>query len=111
MTEFNQAVSKLKEFGIINLTKEEENIILFHLSLNQNIYSIIYFIRHLRNRALVIARLKEYAIFEADLSEQELKWIEELLNGNLSIDEIVDKIRDYRNKPKQSASDSFEPKW
>jgi hypothetical protein len=104
MTAFNKIVKELKTRGISPLNKEEEQIAIFHLSLKQNIYSIVHLISHQRNRAKLISKLKELGINEGDLTEDELNWIEEVLSAGSSIDNAADEIKKARDNKRSLAS-------
>lgn len=104
MTAFNKIVKELKSRGIGFLTNAEEQIIIFHLSLRQNTYSVIHLISHQRNRMKLIARLKELGINEGDLTDDELNWIEEVLSAGGSISNATDEIKKARDNKRTLAS-------
>lgn len=102
MTPFNQVRKELKTRGITQLKNIEEQIIIFHLSIGENIYSIIALISRIRGRSILIDRLTTTGIKESDLTFAELEWIEEILsNGRVSIDDAIKEIKDARsnNRP------------
>lgn len=98
MTEFDTLVKKLKTLEISPLTKNEEQIIIFLLSLKQNSYSIIHFISHQRKRSELIATLKNLGINESDLTEEQLLWIDKALGAGCSISDAAHKIKNAKTK-------------
>lgn len=102
MPPFNQVRKELKVRGITPLKNIEEQIIIFHLSVGENIYSIIALISRIRSRSILIDRLTKIGIKESDLSPAELEWIEEILsNGRISIDDAIEEIKDARSNNRQ----------
>ena len=102
MTAFNQVRKELKARGITPLKNIEEQIIIFHLSVGENIYSIISLISRIRSRSILIDRLTKIGIKDSDLSPAELEWIEEILsNGRISIDDAIEEIKDARSNNRQ----------
>ncbi|WP_426057281.1 hypothetical protein [Janthinobacterium sp. PSPC2-1] len=102
MTPFNQVRKELKARGITPLKNIEEQIIIFHLSVGENIYSIISLISRIRSRSILIDRLTKIGIKDSDLSPAELEWIEEILsNGRISIDDAIEEIKDARSNNRQ----------
>jgi len=102
MTPFNQVRKELKARGITPLKNIEEQIIIFHLSVGENIYSIIALISRIRSRSILIDRLTKIGIKESDLSPAELEWIEEIIsNGRISIDDAIEEIKDARSNNRQ----------
>lgn len=106
MTTFNKIVKELKTRGITTLTEEEEQIVVFHLSLRQNIYTIVHLISHQRNRAKLISKLKELGVNEGDLTEEELDWIEAVISAGGSIHNAADEIK----KARENKRSLFSPK-
>jgi len=99
---FNQVRKELKARGITPLKNIEEQIIIFHLSVGENIYSIIALISRIRSRSILIDRLTKIGIKESDLSPAELEWIEEIIsNGRISIDDAIEEIKDARSNNRQ----------
>lgn len=98
MTTFNHIVKELKVRGISPLSTKEEQIIIFHLSLRENPHSIVALIARLRSRSILIERLAALGINEADLTSEELDWIEEILgNSRVSIEDVINEIRNARS--------------
>lgn len=97
MKKFDQLVKNLKARSITPLTKEEEQIILFHLSIGEAPQTIIYLIIRRRHRAILMARLEAMGAQEDSLTAEELDWIEEILgNGKVSVDDAVKELKEAR---------------
>lgn len=104
MTAFNKIVKELKARGITPLSKDEEQIVIFNLSLKQNIFSIIHLISHQRNRMRLISKLRELGLNENDLTDEELNWIEEVISAGGSISNAADEIKKARDSKRNLAS-------
>ena len=99
MTCLNKVKAILDGDAHHKITKDEEALILWHCNAKHDPYSIAHIIIRFRNRATLIQRLAALGITESSLTEDELKWIAEILdNTKVSIDDAVNEIRTARSR-------------